>query len=472
MFVDFSMSVIKHTILFLLTVPLYADVDYNFEVQPIFDNHCISCHIGGGVYFGGLDLSSYSEVIEGGNSGNVVVPFDYANSLLWQYVNSSYMPPYGSGSYPLTANQIDLIAQWIDEGAFFEPEEYPIEGRWHLVGYEDLVMYEFVDTEPLADAGLRYTLYSIDGNFGDLDDAGGSPSPYSIVDDIITIDLFFGNIVSYRVDYRCDGQVVDFVYIPEEIIHSTLFREDFDYFNSECFENSNECSLTTDDILGPYYFEDAPFRSVIAHENEPGQRLFISGTVKQNDCEDSISGSLIELWQANDEGCYGIVEDCDTGNPENDYFNLRGKFFSDSNGDYSFESILPGYYGSRPRHLHIKITTPDEEVLVSQLYFANDPYCENDQWCQDANDRIISLQENEFGLYGTMNLIMNSVEDGIVLGDLNFDSLINILDVVSLVGIIIDGSTLDDFQVYAGDLNNDNILNVLDIIQLVNIILN
>ena len=59
---------------------------------------------------------------------------------------------------------------------------------------------------------------------------------------------------------------------------------------------------------------------------------------------------LIEIWQANDEGCYGIVENCDTGNPENDYFNLRGKFFSDSNGDYSFESILPGYYGSRPRH--------------------------------------------------------------------------------------------------------------------------
>ena len=47
-----------------------------------------------------------------------------------------------------------------------------IEGRWHLVGYEDLVMYEFVDTEPLADAGWRYTLYSIDGDFGDLDDAG------------------------------------------------------------------------------------------------------------------------------------------------------------------------------------------------------------------------------------------------------------------------------------------------------------
>ena len=46
----------------------------------------------------------------------------------------------------------------------------------------------------------RYTLYSIDGNFGDLDDAGGSPNPYSIVDDIITINMFFGTIVNYQMN--------------------------------------------------------------------------------------------------------------------------------------------------------------------------------------------------------------------------------------------------------------------------------
>jgi len=349
------MNIIKYSILVFLIFPLYAEVDYNSEIQPIFDNNCISCHINGGTYFGGLDLSSYLEVIEGGNSGNTIVPFDHTNSLLWQHVNSSYMPPYGSGISPLTAEQINLIAQWIDEGAL------------HV---------------------------------------------------------------------------------------------------------SNECHLTTEDILGPYYFENAPFRNIIAHIEEPGVKLIISGGVKQNDCDNSISGALIEIWQANDEGCYGIVEDCNTGNPENDYFNLRGKFFSDINGYYTFESILPGYYGSRPRHIHIKITTPDGEVLVSQLYFENDPYCENDQWCQDANDRIISLEENEFGLYGNINLIMNSLEDGIIRGDLNFDNLSNILDVVLLVGIVIDGFTLNDFQVYAGDLNNDNILNVLDIVLLVNIILN
>ena len=104
-------------------MPLYADVDYNSEIQPIFDNSCITCHINGGAYFGGLDLSSYSEVMEGGDSGNTIVPFDSENSLLWQHVNSSYMPPYGSGNSPLTTNQINLIAQWIDEGALSESNE-------------------------------------------------------------------------------------------------------------------------------------------------------------------------------------------------------------------------------------------------------------------------------------------------------------------------------------------------------------
>ena len=46
--------------------------------------------------------------------------------------------------------------------------QYEIEGRWHLVGYEDNVMYQFEDN-------YRYSIYSLDGIFGDLEDAGGSP---------------------------------------------------------------------------------------------------------------------------------------------------------------------------------------------------------------------------------------------------------------------------------------------------------
>ena len=48
----------------------------------------------------------------------------------------------------------------------------------------------------------------------------------------------------------------------------------------------------------------------------------------------------------------------------------------------------------------------------------------------------------------------------IVLGDLNADSIINILDVVQLVGIILNNNA-SAYLEEAGDLNQDNIINVL-----------
>ena len=110
-----------------------------------------------------------------------------------------------------------------------------IEGRWHPLGFETNTMYQFED-------GFRYTIYSQDGNFGGIEDAIPNPNPYTVVDDIITIDLFFGNIVTYEIDFRCDGQVVDFYYDEDynwEGLHSTYFIEGFDYLNSECFESQN-----------------------------------------------------------------------------------------------------------------------------------------------------------------------------------------------------------------------------------------
>jgi hypothetical protein len=59
------------------------------------------------------------------------------------------------------------------------------------------------------------------------------------------------------------------------------------------------------------------------------------------------------------------------------------------------------------------------------------------------------------------------VSDNSMLGDLNDDALINILDIVSLVNIILG---IEDFNP-VGDLNNDGNLDVLDVILLINIIL-
>jgi hypothetical protein len=54
-----------------------------------------------------------------------------------------------------------------------------------------------------------------------------------------------------------------------------------------------------------------------------------------------------------------------------------------------------------------------------------------------------------------------------ILGDLNDDGVINVLDVVVLVNIVLG---IDD-GIPAGDLNNDGLINVLDVVILVNMIL-
>jgi len=56
-------------------------------------------------------------------------------------------------------------------------------------------------------------------------------------------------------------------------------------------------------------------------------------------------------------------------------------------------------------------------------------------------------------------------------GDINFDSIINILDVVLVVNFVLGSDTPDASEFSAADLNSDGTLNVLDIVALTNLIL-
>ena len=68
------------------------------------------------------------------------------------------------------------------------------------------------------------------------------------------------------------------------------------------------------------------------------------------------------------------------------------------------------------------------------------------------------------------NYIRDILEDHYqqsILGDVNEDGVINVLDVIGLVNIIL-GSQFDP----NADINSDGVSNILDVIELVNIILN
>ena len=88
---------------------LAQQVDYQTQIQPIFNENCTNCHGSSG----GLALANYDQLMSGGNSGDLVIPGDYQNSILWQRIDSGEMPPGGN----ISNAQLELIETWIMEGA-------------------------------------------------------------------------------------------------------------------------------------------------------------------------------------------------------------------------------------------------------------------------------------------------------------------------------------------------------------------
>ncbi len=58
-----------------------------------------------------------------------------------------------------------------------------------------------------------------------------------------------------------------------------------------------------------------------------------------------------------------------------------------------------------------------------------------------------------------------------IYGDINGDSILNVLDIVLVVNFILGSDTPDASEFAAADLNSDGILNILDVVSLTNLIL-
>ena len=68
--------------LFIFPILVFAQVDYNNSIQPVFDERCAtaSCH---GTGSGGLYLTSYAQLMAGtSNHGPVVIPGEGEGSIL------------------------------------------------------------------------------------------------------------------------------------------------------------------------------------------------------------------------------------------------------------------------------------------------------------------------------------------------------------------------------------------------------
>lgn len=108
---------------------------------------------------------------------------------------------------------------------------------------------------------------------------------------------------------------------------------------------------------GPFFAARSPERSNLLERNMAGTVVVLSGRVLNTNCQ-PVANALLDWWQADDAGEY-----------DNRGFRLRGHQFTDKLGNFRLETIVPGLYPGRTRHLHVKVQAPGQRVLTTQLFF-------------------------------------------------------------------------------------------------------
>jgi protocatechuate 3,4-dioxygenase beta subunit len=110
---------------------------------------------------------------------------------------------------------------------------------------------------------------------------------------------------------------------------------------------------------GPFFKPSSPKRISLVEKGSP--TLVVTGRVLSKDCK-PLANALVDFWHADEQGAY-----------DNQGFRYRGHQFTDAEGRYRLETVMPALYPGRARHLHVKVQAPGGRILTTQLYFPDDP---------------------------------------------------------------------------------------------------
>jgi protocatechuate 3,4-dioxygenase beta subunit len=144
---------------------------------------------------------------------------------------------------------------------------------------------------------------------------------------------------------------------------------------------------------GPYFKPDSPLRASLLEPGIVGTQIVVTGTVLSTTCQ-PIARALIDVWHADDRGGY-----------DNTGFRLRGHQFTDDQGRYRLETIVPGVYVGRTRHFHVKVQPPNRSVLTTQLYFPGEAVNARDPIF--SPELVMRVSETTTGKAGTFDFVVD-----------------------------------------------------------------
>jgi protocatechuate 3,4-dioxygenase beta subunit len=149
---------------------------------------------------------------------------------------------------------------------------------------------------------------------------------------------------------------------------------------------------TQSTVFGPFHREGAPALPAganIAAATAGGEPTFVSGRVTDTTGR-PLTGALLDVWQAAPNGLY------DSQDPQQNGLNLRGKFHTDGEGRYSFQTVKPvnypipsdgpvgrmlracGRHPYRPAHIHFIVSAAGHRPVTTHVFVEGDPYLDSD----------------------------------------------------------------------------------------------
>jgi protocatechuate 3,4-dioxygenase beta subunit len=125
-----------------------------------------------------------------------------------------------------------------------------------------------------------------------------------------------------------------------------------------------------------------------------GSRIVVTGLVLTTACA-PVAGALVDFWQADDAGRY-----------DNSGYRLRGHQTTDGDGRYRLETIVPGRYPGRTRHIHVNVQAAGRPLLTTQLYFPGEADNERDGIFRP--ELLVRMRETADGRVATFDFVLRS----------------------------------------------------------------
>ena len=119
------------------------------------------------------------------------------------------------------------------------------------------------------------------------------------------------------------------------------------------------CRVTIRQTEGPFFKPRSPERRNLL--DGATATLIVAGRVLARDCK-PVAHALLDFWHADERGEY-----------DNSGFRFRGHQFTDAEGRYRLETIVPAEYPGRTRHIHVRVQAQGGPILATQIYFPNEP---------------------------------------------------------------------------------------------------